>query len=199
MFKVISFFLILAVIQISESAPVYQFLPPKEGYVPVYIRLGDTPLDEINPDLASAFHEDKQPSLLEDQMVNDAPSNDDDEEEEEVDSLEHLRVRTAEFIIRQTEDGDVVTEKIQTPIATEFDYGDDEDEEDEPDVATTTKNSKPDDDSGEEAPKGKRNVSGPPPNTKVAESSEESVEKVAEKHANSSNESKSKEEVAQKS
>lgn len=39
-----------------EAAP-YQFLPTREGYVPVYIRLGDTPLNEINPDLAIAFHE----------------------------------------------------------------------------------------------------------------------------------------------
>lgn len=29
----------------------------REGYVPVYIRLGDTPLNEINPELAIAFHE----------------------------------------------------------------------------------------------------------------------------------------------
>ena len=26
-------------------------------YVPVYIRLGDTPLNDINPELAVAFHE----------------------------------------------------------------------------------------------------------------------------------------------
>lgn len=35
----------------------YQFLPTREGYVPVYIRMGDTPLNEINPELAVAFHE----------------------------------------------------------------------------------------------------------------------------------------------
>lgn len=29
----------------------------REGYVPVYIRMGDTPLTEINPDLAIAFNE----------------------------------------------------------------------------------------------------------------------------------------------
>lgn len=29
----------------------------REGYVPVYIRMGDTPLNEINPELAIAFHE----------------------------------------------------------------------------------------------------------------------------------------------
>lgn len=51
----------------AESAPVYQFLPPRDGYVPVYIRLGDTPLDEINPDLALAFHESK----IETRNVND--------------------------------------------------------------------------------------------------------------------------------
>lgn len=35
----------------------YQFLPTRDGYVPVYIRVGDTPLNEINPELAVAFHE----------------------------------------------------------------------------------------------------------------------------------------------
>lgn len=29
----------------------------KEGYVPVYIRLGEQPLNDINPELAVAFHE----------------------------------------------------------------------------------------------------------------------------------------------
>lgn len=33
-----------------------QFLFAKPGYVPVYIRPGDTPLEEINPDLAEAFN-----------------------------------------------------------------------------------------------------------------------------------------------
>jgi len=81
MFKLIGFSLIFAVIQISESGPVYQFLPPREGYVPVYIRVGDTPLDEINPDLALAFHESNiqtgNANDLEEQMLNDEPANDD--------------------------------------------------------------------------------------------------------------------------
>ncbi|XP_012286590.1 serine/arginine repetitive matrix protein 1 [Orussus abietinus] len=34
-----------------------QVLPSIPGYVPVYIRHGDQPLEEINPDLAEAFHE----------------------------------------------------------------------------------------------------------------------------------------------
>lgn len=34
-----------------------QSLPQKPGYVPVYIRYGDTPLEEINPGLAVAFRE----------------------------------------------------------------------------------------------------------------------------------------------
>ncbi|KAL4716540.1 hypothetical protein ACJJTC_010204 [Scirpophaga incertulas] len=41
---------------IIEARPKWQFLPPVPGYVPVYIRTGDTPLEEINPDLAEAFH-----------------------------------------------------------------------------------------------------------------------------------------------
>uniref|UniRef100_A0A182S6F2 Uncharacterized protein n=1 Tax=Anopheles maculatus TaxID=74869 RepID=A0A182S6F2_9DIPT len=32
-------------------------LKPREGYVPVYIRLGDQPLADINPELAAAFRE----------------------------------------------------------------------------------------------------------------------------------------------
>lgn len=40
----------------TEARPKWQFLPPVPGYVPVYIRAGDTPLEEINPDLAEAFH-----------------------------------------------------------------------------------------------------------------------------------------------
>ncbi|XP_047985042.1 uncharacterized protein LOC125225387 [Leguminivora glycinivorella] len=41
---------------VVEARPKWQFLPPVPGYVPVYIRTGDTPLEEINPDLAEAFH-----------------------------------------------------------------------------------------------------------------------------------------------
>ncbi|XP_013149566.1 PREDICTED: uncharacterized protein LOC106111910 isoform X2 [Papilio polytes] len=41
---------------IIEARPRWQFLPPVPGYVPVYIRSGDTPLEEINPELAEAFH-----------------------------------------------------------------------------------------------------------------------------------------------
>ncbi|XP_063838161.1 uncharacterized protein LOC135087248 [Ostrinia nubilalis] len=41
---------------VIEARPKWQFLPPVPGYVPVYIRAGDTPLEEINPDLAEAFH-----------------------------------------------------------------------------------------------------------------------------------------------
>lgn len=39
-----------------DSYP-YQLLPNREGYIPVYIRMGDTPLNDINPELAVAFHE----------------------------------------------------------------------------------------------------------------------------------------------
>ncbi|CAH2240064.1 uncharacterized protein LOC120629361 [Pararge aegeria] len=39
-----------------EARPKWQYLPAVPGYVPVYIRNGDTPLEEINPELAEAFH-----------------------------------------------------------------------------------------------------------------------------------------------
>nr|AXY83425.1 putative gustatory receptor 9 [Conopomorpha sinensis] len=41
---------------VVEARPKWQFLPPKPGYIPVYIRPGDTPLEDINPELAEAFH-----------------------------------------------------------------------------------------------------------------------------------------------
>lgn len=51
-----SFLFFRLLILFVDSFP-YQFLPSREGYVPVYIRMGDTPLNEINPELAIAFHE----------------------------------------------------------------------------------------------------------------------------------------------
>lgn len=39
-----------------DAAPL-QSLPQKPGYIPVYIRYGDTPLEDINPGLAVAFKE----------------------------------------------------------------------------------------------------------------------------------------------
>nr|XP_023030044.1 uncharacterized protein LOC111517976 [Leptinotarsa decemlineata] len=45
---------------ITESAPALakarQILSEIPGYVPVYIRSGETPLEDINPDLAEAFN-----------------------------------------------------------------------------------------------------------------------------------------------
>ncbi|GAB0089116.1 hypothetical protein DMENIID0001_036060 [Sergentomyia squamirostris] len=70
--------LTVLLVQSSEAVPAYQVLPPREGYVPVYIRYGETPLDEINPNLAAAFHEygisaRKIKSGLDDQMMGDQP------------------------------------------------------------------------------------------------------------------------------
>lgn len=45
---------------LSDAAPAYQHLEPRKGYVPVYIREGDTPLSDIHPGLAEAFHENEQ-------------------------------------------------------------------------------------------------------------------------------------------
>lgn len=41
---------------LAYPVPKKQTLPYRPGYVPVYIRNGDTPLEEINLDLAEAFH-----------------------------------------------------------------------------------------------------------------------------------------------
>ncbi|XP_047354056.1 uncharacterized protein LOC124950793 isoform X1 [Vespa velutina] len=52
------YFLVLLVplVDHAHSYP-YQILPSMPGYIPVYIRNGDQPLEEINPALAEAFHE----------------------------------------------------------------------------------------------------------------------------------------------
>uniref|UniRef100_A0A182R1A5 Uncharacterized protein n=1 Tax=Anopheles farauti TaxID=69004 RepID=A0A182R1A5_9DIPT len=51
--------LVIAALMIhaGDAAPRYQVLEPREGYVPVYIRIGDQPLADINPELAAAFRE----------------------------------------------------------------------------------------------------------------------------------------------
>nr|XP_012231333.1 PREDICTED: uncharacterized protein LOC105677345 [Linepithema humile] len=46
----------------AYSSPL-QYLPSIPGYIPVYIRYGDEPLDQINPDLAEAFGENSVKSL----------------------------------------------------------------------------------------------------------------------------------------
>lgn len=48
--------LCVALFVVIEARPKWQFLPSVPGYVPVYIQTGDTPLDQINPELAEAFH-----------------------------------------------------------------------------------------------------------------------------------------------
>lgn len=53
-------------VQLSDAAPAYQHLEPRKGYVPVYIREGNTPLTEIHPGLAEAFHENEQPTTKQD-------------------------------------------------------------------------------------------------------------------------------------
>uniref|UniRef100_A0A2M3ZES4 Putative secreted peptide n=1 Tax=Anopheles braziliensis TaxID=58242 RepID=A0A2M3ZES4_9DIPT len=48
---------VVLMIHAGDAAPRYQVLEPREGYVPVYIRVGDQPLADINPELAAAFQE----------------------------------------------------------------------------------------------------------------------------------------------
>ncbi|XP_045776638.1 uncharacterized protein LOC123875033 [Maniola jurtina] len=55
MYKSIIVLCVMCVVLI-EARPKWQYLPAVPGYVPVYIQNGDTPLEEINPDLAEAFH-----------------------------------------------------------------------------------------------------------------------------------------------
>uniref|UniRef100_A0A1B0CQ66 Putative conserved secreted protein n=1 Tax=Lutzomyia longipalpis TaxID=7200 RepID=A0A1B0CQ66_LUTLO len=85
--------LTVLLVQTSEALPAYQVLPPREGYVPVYIRYGETPLDEINPSLAAAFHEygisaRKIKSGLDDQMMGDQPQTNSNTSEESNDTSE---------------------------------------------------------------------------------------------------------------
>ncbi|KAG6796098.1 hypothetical protein HZU73_08738 [Apis mellifera caucasica] len=49
-------FLLSLSISYAHSFPL-QVLPAIQGYIPVYIRYGNQPLEEINPKLAEAFHE----------------------------------------------------------------------------------------------------------------------------------------------
>ncbi|CAO1322537.1 unnamed protein product [Diamesa serratosioi] len=49
--------LVTILVQLADAKPAYQHLQPKAGYVPVYIRMGDEPLENINPNLAEAFGE----------------------------------------------------------------------------------------------------------------------------------------------
>ncbi|XP_003425183.1 uncharacterized protein LOC100679082 isoform X2 [Nasonia vitripennis] len=48
--------LILVIVKNANALPI-QYLPEVPGFIPVYIRYGDQPLEEINPMLAEAFHE----------------------------------------------------------------------------------------------------------------------------------------------
>ncbi|XP_073838183.1 uncharacterized protein [Musca autumnalis] len=65
--KFVYFPLIFAIVCTIVAAAPYQELPPREGHVPVYIRVGNQPLSEVNPKLIEAFHEDESPkAALED-------------------------------------------------------------------------------------------------------------------------------------
>ncbi|XP_055540693.1 uncharacterized protein LOC129727177 isoform X1 [Wyeomyia smithii] len=61
---ILSFLVIAFVVENSDAKPLkYQSLPKKDGYVPVYIRVGNTPLEQINRDLAAAFQESNARSI----------------------------------------------------------------------------------------------------------------------------------------
>ncbi|XP_058452068.1 uncharacterized protein LOC131430854 [Malaya genurostris] len=55
---------IALMVENSDTKPLkYQSLPKKDGHVPVYIRVGNTPLEQINRDLAAAFQESNARSI----------------------------------------------------------------------------------------------------------------------------------------
>ncbi|KAM7355858.1 uncharacterized protein ACRADG_001803 [Cochliomyia hominivorax] len=60
MLKLTKFLVFLTVFCVAVKAAPYQELPPRPGFVPVYIREGNTPLSEVNPKLVEAFHEDEE-------------------------------------------------------------------------------------------------------------------------------------------
>ncbi|XP_055843589.1 uncharacterized protein LOC129910287 [Episyrphus balteatus] len=67
--------LLLAAAGILDAAPApYQELLPRAGYVPVYIREGETPLSEIHPKLAEAFHEVEHKDLSSDNSNSESTS-----------------------------------------------------------------------------------------------------------------------------
>ncbi|XP_037806509.1 uncharacterized protein LOC119600394 [Lucilia sericata] len=57
MFKLANLVVLMSTFCVIATAAPYQELPPKPGYVPVYIREGNTPLSQVNPKLVEAFHE----------------------------------------------------------------------------------------------------------------------------------------------
>ncbi|XP_030380123.1 uncharacterized protein LOC115628248 [Scaptodrosophila lebanonensis] len=57
---------------LTTAAPI-QELPPRKGHVPVYIRTGDEPLDQIHPGLAEAFKESNEGQLKAENLVIEAP------------------------------------------------------------------------------------------------------------------------------
>jgi hypothetical protein len=217
MFKLIGISLIFAVIQISESAPVYQFLPHREGYVPVYIRLGDTPLDEINPDLALAFHEsslDTNANELE-EMLNDAPANDDISEsfeyakktisvQEDASSEEELKSEISD----NKETSQAPQQKNSTPDHKSEEENNSEEEpaspkssnekdSDEIIVSLPKNKPEPNDDSSEDVTKSRQTVSpavATPTKSNVEDSSEEDVGRVTETQASTFDEIQSSEE-----
>ncbi|XP_076303602.1 uncharacterized protein LOC143221874 isoform X2 [Lasioglossum baleicum] len=90
-------FLISLAIGYVHSFPI-QILPSIPGYIPVYIRHGDQPLEEINPALAEAFHEGSH-SLKATVLPNVNGPTDISLEQEEAhkDKIEAIHVRQAEI------------------------------------------------------------------------------------------------------
>ncbi|KAK5639307.1 hypothetical protein RI129_011799 [Pyrocoelia pectoralis] len=97
----------------AELAPAIsnlQFIPPVPGYIPVYIRPGNTPLEDINLELAEAFQsyalkQARIKTLSQNIVTEDSPkdqdfipSNDIDSEAEEKSKANIIIQRTSQHI-----------------------------------------------------------------------------------------------------
>ncbi|XP_015438539.1 PREDICTED: uncharacterized protein LOC107193579 [Dufourea novaeangliae] len=86
-------FLISLAIGYVHSLPL-QILPNIPGYIPVYIRHGDQPLEEINPALAEAFHEGPNlPKAINLANVNGPTDISLEEDETDKNNVEAIRIR----------------------------------------------------------------------------------------------------------
>ncbi|XP_017886570.1 uncharacterized protein LOC108628872 isoform X2 [Ceratina calcarata] len=72
-----------------------QILPSIPGYIPVYIRYGDQPLEEINPALAEAFHEGGSSKSLNLDKIPNAPGISPEEDEASKYNVYAIDVRQA--------------------------------------------------------------------------------------------------------
>uniref|UniRef100_A0A1A9WFK4 DUF4794 domain-containing protein n=1 Tax=Glossina brevipalpis TaxID=37001 RepID=A0A1A9WFK4_9MUSC len=95
------------------TAAPFQKLEPIPGYVPVYIREGDTALNEINPDLAEAFQEDKFPKIPTEELKNLGHGENKDEEKIEIFQAKDALINRKEELEATENKELVITQEIE--------------------------------------------------------------------------------------